>query len=217
MVSKAEEKLQRARVDYKRAYAALLTNETTVGDQEPLRRAYLEAHNAYILQLRATNAIVERYQYHCLPTLLGEMAEVYEELCTLACTCVAGISEVSSERSGEQARRYMGVAKEAQSINPTVDLQLLTRTLSTAATPKKPPKRLFVPPSPPEQISVERINQVPALRDELVPAGTANQAMFEDLKREADGLTQEIGRLQDSLDGLVRMQRKYERFSFLTN
>lgn len=38
---------------------------------------------------------------------------------------------------------------------------------------------------------------------------------MEDLKREYDSLTQEIGRLQDALDALVRMQRKYVRL-FLT-
>lgn len=32
---------------------------------------------------------------------------------------------------------------------------------------------------------------------------------MEDLKHEYDSLTQEIGRLQDALDTLVRMQRKY--------
>lgn len=32
---------------------------------------------------------------------------------------------------------------------------------------------------------------------------------MEDLKRDYDALNQEIGRLQDALDALVRMQRKY--------
>lgn len=217
VVSKTEEKLQRARADYKRAYAALLTNETSVGDQEPLKRAYLEAHNSYVLQLRATNAIVERYQHHCLPTLLGEVAQVYEELSALTCSCVAGISEAAGERSVEQAKRYQTVAKEAQAVNALADLQLLAKNFATAATPKKPPRRLFVAPAPPEQISVERINQVPALRDELVPAGMANQTTLEDLRREADSLTQEIVRLQDSVDSLLRLQRKYAFSSLLPN
>lgn len=38
---------------------------------------------------------------------------------------------------------------------------------------------------------------------------------MEDLKHEYDSLTQEIGRLQDALDALVRMQRKCVRL-FLT-
>jgi len=124
VVSKTEEKLQRARLDYKRAYAALLTNEAGGGAEQELKRAYLESHNAYILQLRATNAITERYQFHCLPGLLGEIAEVYEELCGLACKCVAGISDAAGERSGEQAKRYLIVAKEAQAVIPSNDLQV---------------------------------------------------------------------------------------------
>lgn len=125
VVSKTEEKLQRARLDYKRAYAALLTNEAGGGAEQELKRAYLESHNAYILQLRATNAVTERYQFHCLPGLLGEIAEVYEELCGLACKCVAGISDAAGERTAEQAKRYQAVAKEAQAVIPTNDLQVL--------------------------------------------------------------------------------------------
>ncbi|XP_033224199.1 uncharacterized protein LOC117177533 isoform X2 [Belonocnema kinseyi] len=206
VVSKAEEKLQRARADYKRAYAALLSSES--GNDQELKRAYLETHNAYVLQLRATNAITERYQYQCLPVLMGEIADVYEELCGLACNCIAGVSEAAGERALEQSKRYQNVSKEARAITPQADLQFLARTLSTTASPRKPPRRLFVPPAPPEQVPVERLNQVPALRDELVPTGTSAVPLMEDLHRESESLTQEIGRLQDALDALTRMQRK---------
>ncbi|XP_031772669.1 uncharacterized protein LOC100865950 isoform X2 [Apis florea] len=207
VVSKAEEKLQRARADYKRAYAALLTVDG--GSEQELKRAYYEAHNAYILQLRATNAITERYQSQCLPGLLGEIAEVYEELCGLACKCMVGISEAAAERAREQTKRYQAVAKEAQVVVPVNDLQILARNLSATATPsKKPSRRLFVAPGPPEQVSMERINQIPSLRDELAPTGTSTLPLMEDLRREYDSLTQEITRLQDALDALIRMQRK---------
>ncbi|XP_032684907.1 uncharacterized protein LOC116850570 isoform X2 [Odontomachus brunneus] len=208
VVSKTEEKLQRARLDYKRAYAALLTNDGGGAAEQELKRAYLESHNAYILQLRATNAITERYQFHCLPGLLGEIAEVYEELCGLACKCVAGISEAAGERAGEQTKRYQAVAKEAQAVMPSNDLQALARNLSANTTPRKPPRRLYVAPAPPEQVPMEKISQIPTLRDELVPTGTSTLPLMEDLRHEYDSLTQEIGRLQDALDALVRMQRK---------
>ncbi|KAG7212248.1 hypothetical protein KM043_012578 [Ampulex compressa] len=206
VVNKTEEKLQRARVDYKRAYAALLTADSTC--EPEMKRAYLEAHNAYVLQLRATNAITERYQFHCLPGLLGEIAEVYEELSGLACKCVSGVSEAAGERAGEQAKRYQGVAKEVQVVAPLNDLQVLARSLASNTTPRKPPRRLFVAPAPPEQIPMERISQIPSLRDELVPSGTSTLPLMEDLRRDYDSLNQEIGRLQDALDTLMRMQRK---------
>jgi len=87
--------------------------------------------------------------------------------------------------------------------------KVLARNLSANATPRKPPRRLFVIPAPPEQIPMERINQVPTLRDELVPTGTSTLPLMEDLKHEHDSLSQEIGRQQDALDTLMRMQRKY--------
>lgn len=86
---------------------------------------------------------------------------------------------------------------------------MLARSLSSVAQPRKPPRRLFVPPSPPEQTSSERISNVPALRDELVPTGSGTLGiMEEDLKLEADRLAQEIAHLQDALDALNRIQRK---------
>ncbi|XP_053984530.1 uncharacterized protein LOC128879427 isoform X1 [Hylaeus volcanicus] len=207
VVAKSEEKLQLSRADYKRAYAALLTIDSA-GEQE-LKRAYFEAHNAYVLQLRATNAITEQYQSQCLPGLLGEIAEVYEELFGLACKCIAGITEAAAERSAEQAKRYQAVSKEAQVITPLTDLQVLARSLSVTATPsKKPFRRLFVAPGPPEQIPMERINQIPSLRDELAPTSTSTLPLMEDLRREHDGLSQEISRLHDALNALIRMQRK---------
>lgn len=91
----------------------------------------------------------------------------------------------------------------------------LARNLSANATSRKPPRRLYVAPAPPEQIPMERISQIPTLRDELVPTGISTLPLMEDLKHEYDSLTQEIGRLQDALDALVRMQRKCVRL-FLT-
>lgn len=123
VVNKAEEKYQRARNEYKRAYAALLCSEAP-GDQEALRNTFLEAHNGFVLQLRATNAINERFQGQCLPGLLGEIAEVYEELCGVASKCVSQIAEASSERDSEQARRYQAISKEALAVVPLTDLQV---------------------------------------------------------------------------------------------
>ncbi|XP_014605869.1 PREDICTED: uncharacterized protein LOC106787752 [Polistes canadensis] len=205
-IAKSEEKLQRARADYKRSYASLLTNEG--GNETELKRAYLEAHNAYVLQLRATNAICECYQTNCLPGLLDEIAEVYEELCGLVCKCVAGISEAAYERTTEQAKRYQNVSKDAQTVMPTNDLQILARNLSANATARKPVRRLFVALSRPEQVPIEKAAQIPQLRDELVPTGISTLPLMEELKREHESLTQKKGRIQDALDTLIRMQRK---------
>lgn len=90
-----------------------------------------------------------------------------------------------------------------------MSFKVLARNLSANATPRKPPRRLYVAPAPPDQIPMERISQIPTLRDELVPTGTSTLPLMDDLKRDYDGLNQEIGRLQDALDALVRMQRKY--------
>lgn len=87
--------------------------------------------------------------------------------------------------------------------------QILARNLSTAVQPRKPNRRLFVPPSPPEQTSTDRINNVPVLKDELVPTGNNSLSMIEeDLHLETDRFVADVNRLQDTLDALNRMQRK---------
>ncbi|XP_023245470.1 uncharacterized protein LOC106637385 [Copidosoma floridanum] len=122
LMAKTEEKLQRARAEYKRAYGALLGTPEPSQDSE-LKRAYLEAHNAYVLQLRATNAMVDFYQIQCLPGLLGEIGEIYEELCSLACGCISGVSDAANDRIIEQSKRYQALGKEVKTVNAQLDLQ----------------------------------------------------------------------------------------------
>ncbi|XP_015123594.1 uncharacterized protein LOC107045752 isoform X2 [Diachasma alloeum] len=228
VVSKTEEKLQKARLTYRRAYDAFLkcgtgespsvsTNATTEDESSALRRAYIDSHNAYVLQLHATNALNEYYQLHCLPSLLGELSEIYEELSNLACKCITEISEASNERASEQSRRYQSLTKEGHAIIPQSDLQSLARNLSSISAAKKPPRRLFVAPAPADQMPPDRINSVPILKDEIVPTGApTDQDTFEELRREADDLTLKIGRLRDSLDASTRIQRKSAEGSLFT-
>ncbi|XP_011297818.1 uncharacterized protein Stacl isoform X2 [Fopius arisanus] len=227
VVSKTEEKLKKARLNYKRAYDGFLkcsidspsVSGAGSGDDEwsTQRRGYLESHNAYVLQLHATNALNEYYQIHCLPSLLGEISDIYEELSNIACNCITGISEASNERAAEQSRRYQALTKEAHAISPQSDLQSLARNLSSIAVSKKPPRRLFVAPAPADQLPTDRINSVPILKDEIVPTGAPPaQDTFEELRREADDLTLKIGRLRDSLDASTRIQRKSAEGSLFT-
>ncbi|XP_063979363.1 uncharacterized protein Stacl isoform X6 [Diachasmimorpha longicaudata] len=218
VVSKTEEKLQKARVTYRRSYDAFLKcgtgenpsgSSTTDDEYSSLRRAYLDSHNVYVLQLHATNALNEYYQLHCLPSLLRELSEIYEELSNLACKCITEISEASTERASEHSRRYQSLTKEAQAVVPQSDLQSLARNLSSISAAKKPPRKLFVAPAPADQIPPDRVNSVPILKDEIVPTGAPkDHETFEQLRREADDLTSQISTLKEALDSTTRMQRK---------
>ena len=119
----ADEKLKQVQAEYKMAYNALLKRPEGVSESE-LKQSYLEAHNAYVMQLHAVNALSERFHAHCLPSLLNETAEVYDALCGLSCKCIMGISEEAGCRVADQAKRYQALAKEARAANSQSDLMV---------------------------------------------------------------------------------------------
>ncbi|KAG8231652.1 hypothetical protein J437_LFUL013147 [Ladona fulva] len=65
ILSKTEEVLSKCRQDYKAAYAACCQSPSAV-----TLAAYVEAHNAYVQQLGATNGMIEEYGKETLPQLL---------------------------------------------------------------------------------------------------------------------------------------------------
>lgn len=44
---------------------------------------YIDAHNAYVQQLHATNAMLETYNLETLPQLISELEDVYHDLCNI--------------------------------------------------------------------------------------------------------------------------------------
>jgi hypothetical protein len=78
MIAKTEEKLSKYRFDYKQCYAAHRQHPT----QQTLTQ-YIDAHNAYVQQLHATNAMLETYHQETVPQLIQELEEVYADLCSI--------------------------------------------------------------------------------------------------------------------------------------
>jgi len=59
-----------ARQDYKNAYISCLSSPSTAA-----LAAYFDAHNAYVVQLHATNGILEQFGSNTLPSLLQVLNE----------------------------------------------------------------------------------------------------------------------------------------------
>lgn len=83
------------RIDYKQCYSAHRQSPS----QHTLQQ-FTDAHNAYVQQLHATNAMLEAYHCDTLPQLMQELEEIYTDLCnTMADTILQGADAVSAKVS----------------------------------------------------------------------------------------------------------------------
>lgn len=64
---------------------------------------YLDAHNAYVQQLHATNAMMETYHMDTIPQLTQELEEIYIELCAIVSDGVhIGADAIATKVRSEQ-------------------------------------------------------------------------------------------------------------------
>lgn len=207
IITKTEEKLAKCRLDYKQCYLAHRQNPT----QHSLSQ-YIDAHNAYVQQLHATNAMLEAYHCDTIPQLMQELEEIYSDLCSIVTEAVIQGAEVISSKAADQIKRYDGLSNQCKTISPQQDLTNFVRILPQSPNPQKVPKRAFAPPQPPaegEEPSDFNDNSPPPFRNELVIERNSSvqlRTSLEALKREAADLEMQIRQLQDTVDAMVRTQ-----------
>uniref|UniRef100_A0A8D8VID2 SH3 and cysteine-rich domain-containing protein 3 n=1 Tax=Cacopsylla melanoneura TaxID=428564 RepID=A0A8D8VID2_9HEMI len=222
LINKAEEKLSKARQDYKNAYMAHLSapNNTAA------LANYIDAHNNYVTQLHATNAMVDQYSHDVLPSLLQELDEVYSDLCTTLSDSVQQGSEVISSRATEQTRRYDNLSNQCRNVVPSNDLAHFVKSISPLPAHPHPSHRLRVF-SAPQAPTIEQVDAagntttVPdpnfqgiegvQLKNELVIDRLASldvKSRYESLRNESAELEAQIKQLQDALDTLSRIQQR---------
>lgn len=93
IIAKTEEKLAKCRIDYKQTFSAHRQNPTQLSLTE-----YIDAHNAYVQQLHATNAMLEAYHCDTIPSLLQELEEIYNDLCNIVTEAIVQGAEGISAR-----------------------------------------------------------------------------------------------------------------------
>lgn len=93
IIAKTEEKLSKCRVDYKQCYSAQRQNLTPLSLKE-----YIDAHNAYVQQLHATNAMLEAYNCDTVPQLLQELEDIYTDLCNIVAEAIVQNAEAVSTK-----------------------------------------------------------------------------------------------------------------------
>ncbi|TMW51996.1 hypothetical protein DOY81_002914, partial [Sarcophaga bullata] len=195
-------------LDYKQSYMSHRQNPT----QHSLTE-YIDAHNAYVQQLHATNAMLETYHCETVPQLMQELEEIHSDLCSIIGDSIQQGADVICNKAADQAKRYNSLTVQCTTISPVQDLTNFVRLLPPAtAQQQKAPKRPFAPPQPaagePDD-NGEYNEMAPILRNELVfdrHSSVSLRLALEALKREAMDLEMQIRQLQDAIDVLNRNQ-----------
>lgn len=109
IIAKTEEKLSKCRIDYKQSFSAHRQNPTQLSLTE-----YIDAHNAYVQQLHATNAMLEAYHCDTMPSLLQELEEIYNDLCNIVTEAIVqGAEGISARVSRCHMKHFLLMKKKA--------------------------------------------------------------------------------------------------------
>ncbi|XP_072940427.1 uncharacterized protein Stacl [Epargyreus clarus] len=210
ILGKADDQLIKSRQDYRAAFLNYCNNSNPAA-----LATYYDSHNTYVQQLTATNAMIEQYHRHTLPTILQELEEILTDVTTVVSDAICQEGEIISEKSNNQLRRYESLCAQARAVSSTADLAHLARTLLTSQPPMRTPKRAFLPPYPPEPddppLDVAAEVMPPVLRGEMLldrMGGGQARLSYEQLRKDAQDLEMEIKQLQDSMDVLARQQSR---------
>ncbi|KAJ0179833.1 hypothetical protein K1T71_004424 [Dendrolimus kikuchii] len=210
ILGKADDQLNKSRQDYRAAFLNYCNSSNSAA-----LATYYESHNNYVQQLTATNAMLDQYHKHTLPTILQELEEILTDVTTAVSEAICQEGEIITEKSNNQLRRYESLCAQSRAVSSTADLAHLARALLTAQPPARPPKRNFLPPYPPEPddppIDVPAETMPPVLRGEMLldrMAGPQTRLTYEQLRKDTLDLEMEIKQLQDSLDNLARHQNR---------
>ncbi|PZC79041.1 hypothetical protein B5X24_HaOG216992 [Helicoverpa armigera] len=209
ILGKADDQLNKSRQDYRGAFLNYCNNPTPA-----TLATYYDSHNTYVQQLTATNAMLDQYYKHTLPTILQELEEILTDVTSAVSEAICQEGEIVTDKSNNQLRRYESLCAQARAVSSTADLAHLARTLLTATPPMRPPKRTFLPPYPPDAddppLDVPAESMPPILRGEVLldRMGAQARVNYEQLKKDAIDLELQIKQLQDSLDSLARHQSR---------
>ncbi|XP_030387407.1 uncharacterized protein LOC115634020 isoform X2 [Scaptodrosophila lebanonensis] len=209
IIAKTEEKLSKCRLDYKQCHIAHRQNPT----QHSLTE-YIDAHNAYVQQLHATNGMLEAYHGETLPQLMQELEEIHNDLCSIVAESLMQGADVIASKAADQAKRYSSLTSQCSVVSPAQDLTNFVRILALPSQAQKVPRRVFAPPQA-QQGEPDETNEysevTPSLRNELVfdrHSTLSQRSALESLKRESIELELQIRQLQDSIEALNRTQTR---------
>lgn len=210
ILNKTEELLFKCHKDYSEAYERLLTDRSPSATE-----AYVDAHNVYVQQLHAANAMIDEYHSQTLPQLLEEFEEVYLDLSDTVARSILEGAEIIATKAQEQHIRYDALCNLSKGVNSKTDLCNYTRTLNVDVKASAGGLRHeFTPPQleegDPTELTVSPV-PIPVLKDEVIidkSLVVPMRSKYEALKKECAELEIKIRGLQEALESLIRLQQR---------
>uniref|UniRef100_A0A1A9ZCB7 Uncharacterized protein n=1 Tax=Glossina pallidipes TaxID=7398 RepID=A0A1A9ZCB7_GLOPL len=111
IIAKTEEKLSKCRLDYKQFYMSHRQNPT----QHTLTE-YIDAHNAYVQQLHATNAMLETYHCETVPQLMQELEEIHNDLYSIIADSILNGADCIANKLFDLQDRSWDTVSEKESL-----------------------------------------------------------------------------------------------------
>ncbi|XP_043216919.1 uncharacterized protein LOC122379073 isoform X4 [Amphibalanus amphitrite] len=211
---KTDEMLQKCHRVYSDAYRSHVSSPSNA-----TLAAYFDAHNAYVQQLHAANAMVSEFNGSTHPQLLQELEEVQSDVTSIIADSLLLAADLVTCKTVERSRRYESLCTLARGVSSRADVTALLRHAelvpAASSVNGRPALTPFVPPKPPADSKLGAVQDGPAavtqLRDELVLDRLASLSLhsrYGALQREAVELDTKIRQLQDCVDSLVRLQQR---------
>ncbi|XP_055334363.1 uncharacterized protein LOC129585637 [Paramacrobiotus metropolitanus] len=204
VINQAEEQFYQAQKNYVEAYSNfLLSNGDRAADSQTKSR-YLNAHNAYVLQLHRYNSLMEDFQNNILPQWFQEVENMYTDVYSVLCTSLIDLNQRQGIKTVNESKRCEEIIQMAKQVDSKTDLIMFARGLDTVGSPVGRGKRFeFQPPAHSAQDGP---------KDEIVMDNftTKNvRSLLETLADEEGALEGQLKKQYQILNDLLSAQQKH--------
>jgi len=202
LLATTEDSLTKVHNEYRQSWARHVEQPTA----ESLA-LYLEKHNSYVQQIHCTNSMIDHYFVDCLPHLLQEIDDVYQDVSAVVVDSLTEGAKTIAQKTTNMTTRWNNVADVVQKINAEQDLK---QFISCLHLPDFVPvtRHTFLPVP-----SKDMTNELglPIKTCEVVLDRTVSEnarIRYENLRSEAKDIESSIKLGNDALENLVRIQAK---------
>jgi hypothetical protein len=202
LLANTEDNLTKVHNDYRQCWSRHVEQPT----QESLA-IYLEKHNSYVQQIHCTNSCIDHYYVDCLPHLLQELDDVYQDVSAVVVDSLTEGAKTISQKTTSMTARWNKVAEGVQKINPEQDLNEFIQSLHVPD---------FVPitrhsflPVPSKDVNNDLglpIKTCEVVLDRAVSENT--RIRYDNLRAEAKAVEGSVKLGNDALEALIRIQAK---------
>ncbi|XP_048241790.1 uncharacterized protein LOC124114609 isoform X1 [Haliotis rufescens] len=198
ILSKSENSLQQAERGYYDTYETF-SGCTSVQGREAAKKEMYNAHNDYVLQLRASNKIVDEF-HEVIPQVLEELEEIYIDTSNTINVAIESHALLLLTKAKEQHRRYDDLLKICRQVSPHVDISHFVKTMCQ----EQGAPNTYIHHFQPADLSVSTTEV--AMKNQLIIDGYTEPIMNhkrKELQREAVELASFIKRSQDVTTSLI--------------